>query len=62
MHTLFPENLIITSLSGTTIGYSEADRLLAASIGPIGKAFGLNTDSFTTDAFIYQYLIVAEKV
>lgn len=62
MRTLFPENLIITSLSGTTIGYSEADRLLAASIGPIGKAFGLDTDSFTTDAFIYQYLIVAEKV
>lgn len=62
LHTLFPENLVIKLLSGTTIGYSEADRLLAANLGPIGKAFGLDTDSLTTDAFIYQFLIVAEKV
>lgn len=61
LHTLFPDNLVIKMVSGTTINYSEADRLLAANLGPIGKAFGLDTDSLTTDAFIYQFLIVAEK-
>lgn len=62
LHTLFPENLVIKILSGTTIAYSEADHLLAANLGHIGKSFSLDTDSLSTDAFIYQFLIVAEKV